>query len=214
MSTTPAKRKPGRPPVPRQTIIDTALRLVDERGADALTLRALAVELSSSTATLYRHVHNRAELVGLVVDRMLADVELPSLQVDDRDSWDEVCHRTATAIFVTMAEHRKVAPLLIERFPDGPNAILLRERMARALLRAGFSAEVAAKSVAMLGRYILGFSMQADADNENGHDQPVRDAVSTPHLARVAAYLPQPLIAEFDFGLSLMLQGLRNVEVG
>lgn len=212
MSTTPEKRKPGRPPLPRQRIIDTALQLVDESGADALTLRALAVQLSSSTATLYRHVDNRAELVGLVVDRMLADVDLPPVDVDDRDPWNVVCHRIATAIFVTIAEHRKVAPLLVERFPGGPNAILLRERLARALLRGGFSPEVTAKSVATLGRYILGFAMQADADDSpQGH--PAGDAADTPNLVRVAEFLPQPLIAEFDFGLTLLLKGLGDTEL-
>lgn len=206
------KRKPGRPRLPRQRIIDAALKLVDENGAEALTLRALAVHLSSSTATLYRHVSGRAELVWLVVDRMLADVELPPLATDDGDPWDVVCHRTATAIFMTIAAHTNVAPLLVERFPDGPNATLMRERLARALLRGGFSPEVAAKSVATLGRYILGFSMQASPGEEAAHVPYTGDAAATPHLARVAAYLPQPLIAEFDFGLTLILKGLSEAE--
>ena len=54
-----------------------ALELVDEHGADALSMRSLAQRLGSGTATLYRHFANRAELVAMVVDRMLGEVSSP-----------------------------------------------------------------------------------------------------------------------------------------
>ncbi|MGS0562163.1 TetR/AcrR family transcriptional regulator [Microbacterium aurugineum] len=206
------KRKPGRPPIPRQRIVDTALQIVDTDGAEALSLRALADRLSSSTATLYRHVDSRAELIGLVIDRMLADVDLPPADDDDAHSWDVVCHRTATAVFATIAEHRRVAPLLIERFPTGPHAIALRERMARALLRGGFSADVVATGVATLGRYVLGFAMQANSDQAASTAAYSFDERRHPSLIVVAEYLPTTLGDEFDFGLTHLLSGLEATQ--
>ncbi|WNZ10828.1 helix-turn-helix domain-containing protein [Streptomyces sp. 11x1] len=60
-----------------------ALRIVDAEGAEgaeALSMRALAERLGSSTATLYRHFGNRAGLVTQVVDHMFGLVE-----PDDRE---------------------------------------------------------------------------------------------------------------------------------
>jgi len=204
------KRGRGRPPIPRARIIDTALQIVDEEGADALTLRALAERLSSGTATLYRHVSGRAELVGLVVDRMLADVDLPPIEDDDADPWDVVCHRTATAVFETIARHRSVATLLIEQMPAGPHAIALRERIARALLRSGMAPETAAAAVATLARHIVGFAMQS-GEREGAADRayPLEPG-AYPNLMVVAPHLPKPLAEEFDFGLRHLLTGLKS----
>ncbi|WP_353816608.1 TetR/AcrR family transcriptional regulator [Agromyces sp. SYSU T00266] len=204
------KRKPGRPRIPRERIVDAALQIVDEQGADALTLRAVAERISSSTATLYRHVSGRSELIGLVIDRMLGEVELPAVEDDDEQPWEVVCHRTATAIFTTIAQHRSVATLLIERFPTGPHAIALRERIARALLRGGLPPEVAAAAVATLGRYILGFAMQSAADDGAQRPSFTVDPMAYPHLVELAPLLPKPLAEEFEFGLTHLLSGLAH----
>ncbi|MDX3584954.1 TetR family transcriptional regulator [Streptomyces europaeiscabiei] len=60
-------------------ITGTALKLIDEVGAQALTLRMLADAdaLDSGTATLYRHFNNRDELLALVADRILGEVHVP-----------------------------------------------------------------------------------------------------------------------------------------
>ena len=47
-----ARRSPGRPPVPLERIVATALQIVDEEGADALSMRTLAQRLGSGTACL------------------------------------------------------------------------------------------------------------------------------------------------------------------
>ena len=67
-------RSRGRPAVPLDRIVTAALEIVDEQGADALSMRSLAQRLGSGTATLYRHFASRSELVSMVVDRMLEDV--------------------------------------------------------------------------------------------------------------------------------------------
>ena len=71
-----AKRGPGRPRIPLERIVDTALQIVDEQGADALSLRALADRLSSGTATLYRHVSGRAELMSAAYRRLIKEGQL------------------------------------------------------------------------------------------------------------------------------------------
>ncbi|MFF5294498.1 TetR/AcrR family transcriptional regulator C-terminal domain-containing protein [Paractinoplanes globisporus] len=204
--TSPERRKPGRPPIPRERIVDTALAIVDEHGADALTLRALADRLGASTATLYRHVSGRAELIGLVIDRMLGGARLP----DEGGEWQVVLRDGFTAVFTTLTEHRRVAGLLVEQFPAGPNAIAFRERILGVLLRDGFSPDEAALTVATLGRFTLGFAMQSAAHELTREEaNSAIDRGRYPDVARVLATVGQrPLGDEFGFGLTHLLGGL------
>jgi AcrR family transcriptional regulator len=57
-----------------EDVIAVAGRIVDEHGADALTMRRLADELGVAVTSIYWHVGNRDELVDALVDRLLADV--------------------------------------------------------------------------------------------------------------------------------------------
>jgi AcrR family transcriptional regulator len=188
-----------------ERIVETALAIVDHDGPDALSLRGLAERLSSSTAMLYRHVSNKSELVGLVIERALAEVDLP--EPDDEQPWDAVCRSTMYAVYATLTRHRSLAPLLMERFPNGPHAAAIRERILHALLRSGFAPDTAASAVATLARYTLGFAMQSGTPQQE--HQPAQ--VSGPGTAAVAHLLPKPLTDEFEFGLTLMLEGLRSM---
>lgn len=64
----------GRPPkLNRAVIVAAAIDIADRHGLDAVTMRAVAVELDSTAAALYRHVKNREELVDLVRDEVLTE---------------------------------------------------------------------------------------------------------------------------------------------
>lgn len=214
--TTPARRSPGRPAVPLDRILATALQLVDEEGADALSMRTLAQRLESGTATLYRHFTNRAVLIGHVVDRVLGEVELDSRALAEM-SWDQACQALARAMFDTLGKHRKVAPLLIEQTPIGPNAMMLRERGLAVLLDGGLSPGLAARAYATLARYVLGFAIQlggsgngAEQERLSAHFHQLSSAEFPATLA-VADSLPVPLEDEFAFGLELIINGLRQL---
>ncbi|MCS4592870.1 TetR/AcrR family transcriptional regulator [Brevibacterium sediminis] len=68
----------GRPPkLNRAVIVAAAIDIADRHGLDAVTMRAVAIELDSTAAALYRHVQNREELVDSIRDDVLA--ELPDV---------------------------------------------------------------------------------------------------------------------------------------
>lgn len=73
-------------PITRDTIVDTAFRLIDERGPDGFSMRSLANELGVFPATLYWHVGDRAHLLGLVEHEWINGIELPELS-DDWRAW-------------------------------------------------------------------------------------------------------------------------------
>src|SRR5512134_2667554 len=59
-------RRAARPSLDRTQIVAAALRIVDEEGAEALTLRRLAETLGVTAMSLYWHVRDKAELLELV----------------------------------------------------------------------------------------------------------------------------------------------------
>ena len=76
-----ARRRGARADVPltKEQIVDAAFRLIDERGGEAFSMRSLANELGVFPATIYWHVGDRAQLLGLVQQRWMAEVEAPMI---------------------------------------------------------------------------------------------------------------------------------------
>lgn len=62
----------------RDSVADAALRLLDRDGRAALTMRRLAQELGISAPSLYAHVSGKADLLEMVIERVLETVELPT----------------------------------------------------------------------------------------------------------------------------------------
>jgi TetR/AcrR family transcriptional regulator, tetracycline repressor protein len=213
--TTTSRRSPGRPPVPLDRIIATALRIVDEEGPDALSMRTLAQRLESGTATLYRHFTNRAELIAQVVDHMFGEVDLDADELA-RMSWREACRTIAHAMFATLGRHRNMAPLVADQLPAGPNAMTLRERCLAILLDNGFPPRLAARAYATVARHVLGFAIQQSTP-ETSDDTQLSAAIHRldpsrfPATIAVADSMPVPLEDEFAFGLDLILNGLAQV---
>ena len=197
--------------MPLDRIIATAIAIVDEQGADALSMRTLAHRLDSGTATLYRHFNSRAQLIAHIVDAVLGEIDLDVAEPSDA-SWRDVCEHAADHMFNVLVRHPNVAPLLLGQIPNGPNAAAGRELLIATLLQAGFSPAIAAQAYATLSRYVLGFAIQAhqpDADAAQYHSQQL-DLESLPATAAVAEHLPVPIAREFAFGLDLILNGLAQ----
>ncbi|MFJ4188395.1 TetR/AcrR family transcriptional regulator [Kitasatospora sp. NPDC089509] len=63
----PRRRRPGLTP---DVIVAAARRLIERDGIDALTMRAVATELDTAAASLYRHVADRESLLLAVLDEI------------------------------------------------------------------------------------------------------------------------------------------------
>lgn len=74
----PARPRPG--PKPRLTvarITEVAIRLADQHGLAAVTLRRVAEELGVTAMSLYGYVPSKAELLDLVADRVYGEFPMP-----------------------------------------------------------------------------------------------------------------------------------------
>ncbi|MCW2785397.1 MAG: Transcriptional regulator, TetR family protein [Marmoricola sp.] len=126
----------GRPPkFSRSQVQSIALRLVDERGLDALTMRKVADELGTGPMTLYRHVRDRADLETLVVDAVFAEIDAPAVAGDPVAVIEELC----VSAWRTMRRHPHAARLTLTRRTDAPAALRLGELLAVELGKTGLS---------------------------------------------------------------------------
>lgn len=213
------QRSRGRPALPLDRILAAALEILDEQGADALSMRSLAQRLESGTATLYRHFANRSELVAMLVERVLGEIDIDAQAVAELP-WRQACMLFAQQMFEALGRHGNVAPLLIGHVPIGPNALAGREICLSVLLDNGFAPSVAAHAYATLARYVLGFAIQlsgstsatAEGDAEASAAFHHLDPSRYPATVAVADELPVPLDEEFEFGLRLIVAGLERLQ--
>jgi AcrR family transcriptional regulator len=212
-NTPSSSRSRGRPALPLDRIFAAALELVDEQGADALSMRSLAQRLGSGTATLYRHFASRSELVALLVDRMIGEIDVRTVA---SLPWQQACMSFAQSMFDALGRHGNVASLLIGHIPVGPNALAQRELVLSVLLDNGFAPAVAAHAYATLSHYVLGFAIQHSMATDD-HDAELSsafhqlDPTRYPATVAVADDLPVPLEEEFVFGLRLIVAGLERL---
>lgn len=215
MSIADQPRSRGRPAVPLDRILAAAVELVDEQGAQALSMRSLAQRLGSGTATLYRRFADRSELVAALVDRMIGEADLQEIATLP---WQQACMSFAQNMFDALSRHGNVASLLIGHVPLGPNALAQRELVLSVLLDNGFAPAVAAHAYATVSRYVLGFAIQV-AGSTDGTSQEAEisaafhqlDPARYPATAALADELPVRLADEFEFGLRLIVSGLERL---
>src|SRR5919206_2692390 len=96
-------------PLSRDRILHAALQLADVAGIEALTMRRLGEELGYEAMSLYRHVANKDDLLGGMLDLVLDEWELPA---EDRDPVDAI-RTTARSVHEGLRRHLWAARLLM-----------------------------------------------------------------------------------------------------
>ncbi|MGT2425174.1 TetR/AcrR family transcriptional regulator [Amnibacterium kyonggiense] len=69
----------------RGAIVDAASGLLEEGGADAVTMQAVAERVGVRSPSLYKHVENRRALLEAVMTAAVAELDALSATVRDRD---------------------------------------------------------------------------------------------------------------------------------
>src|SRR5262245_14609314 len=111
MASTTTSRKRTRPPLTRERIADTAVRIMDDEGLEAVTMRRLGRELGVEAMSLYNHVQDRADLEAAMIERVMDDFVLPS---DAVKGWEERVRVMARSYRELLMAH----PATIQLFAD------------------------------------------------------------------------------------------------
>jgi AcrR family transcriptional regulator len=142
---------PTRVPLTREVIVDTALRLLDRDGLDGVSMRRVAEDLGTGAASLYAHVANKEELLDLLLDRVLADVDIPD---PDPEHWQEQIHAIGMQMYGIYKSHRDIAVVSLGSIPTGPNALRTADRMMAIMLAGKVPPQVAGWALDRLALYI------------------------------------------------------------
>ncbi len=207
----------SREPLTRDRVVEAALRVMDEEGLEAVSMRRVAREVGVEAMSLYHHVEDKEDLLDGICERVMADFDFPE-PVDD---WAENCRRGARAWRQLLQAHPAVMRLFAEQ--RGPirsiDSMRPMEFALRILGSSGLSDRDTAQAFHAFGGYIQGFVIMELGSIAGGADE-----AHTKAHAELAAMLPDefsalqacsPYFAEcdsdeqFEFGLDLLIRGLE-----
>ncbi|MEZ0066314.1 AcrR family transcriptional regulator [Streptacidiphilus sp. MAP12-20] len=218
----PDARKPRRRTLSRDLIVETALRVIDTEGMDALNMRRVAQELGTGAASLYAHVANKDELVALVLDRVYADMRHPE---PDPARWREQVKDFLCQARDNLVAHRDLARAAMEaNIPTSPNALDSAETMLGLMRAGGLSEQVAAYAVDALSLYVVATAVEESTRGGFAGQDPAQvdtylDGVRSffrslpPERYPLIVSMVDPLTRNegderFEFGLDVLLDGL------
>ena len=137
------------------TVVDTAIRLADTRGLDALTMRQVADALGVAPMTLYTYVPSKAELLDLMLDAAYTAMD----RIDTSGQpWSARLTAIAEENKALFAAHPWAATVSTIRPPLGPGQMAKYEHELCALDELGLD-DIEMDDVLT---YLLGF-VQANA---------------------------------------------------
>jgi AcrR family transcriptional regulator len=173
-----------RPQLTRQRVVEEALAVIAHDGANALTMRRLAGRLGVVPGALYNHVRNKQQLHDLLLDGVLAEVDL---HLDPALGWTEQLKVLAHRLRQVLEDHPGVAGILKTRDPLGPHSLALAEAFLSPLQAAGFADREAGLAFFLLLDYTIGFAV---SPSTSVNEQRVRDPATRTQLHQFFRSLP------------------------
>lgn len=149
----PADQREPRPGSRRDRILAEAMALADERGLDAVTMRAVAERVGVTPMALYPHVGGKQALLDGLLERLLAELPIPP----DELSWQDRLRALARSLRDTGRAHPGVFPLLLARPATTVGSLRVVEALYAALLDAGVPAPEVARAERLVSTFAIGF---------------------------------------------------------
>ena len=210
-----------RPRLTRERVVAEALTVIANDGVQALTMRSLAARLGVVPGAVYHHVRNKQQLQDLVLDNVLAEIDV---HLDPSLGWTDQLKVLAHRLRQVLEQHPGVARILKSRDPLGPHSLALAEAFLEPLQAAGFGERDAGLAFFLLVDYTVGFAVSDTSTSVN--EQRVRDPATRAQLHQFFRSLPPDqfpaLVAlgehvwidnrdeRFTAGLHVLVDGLEH----
>jgi AcrR family transcriptional regulator len=214
-----------RAPLSRAQIVQTALKIADEEGLQAVSIRRIAHELRSGAMSLYHYFDSRDELLDLMSDSVAAEMLVPDLPVGWRDGLHAIATRSRTAFL----NHRWLLITLNHRPRVTPNLLRHIEQSAQSVVELGEQGhppELLSGIVIAVDDYTVGYTFRelegggSDARGRRMATQ-FREAYAEPNvryllesgefpmLERFVSAGQPPITQPFEVGLDWLLDGFE-----
>ncbi|MFI6173063.1 TetR/AcrR family transcriptional regulator C-terminal domain-containing protein [Nocardia sp. NPDC051052] len=210
----------ARAPLNREKVLHTAVQFADEHGLAALSMRKLAQTLGVEAMSLYNHVTNKDDLLDGIADLVVAEMGVPEIGGD----WKAAMRARAIAAHEVLLRHPWANGLIGTRLNVGPAMLRYVDATVGCLRAAGFSYPLADRAWNALDSHIYGFTLQQvnfplQPDEYASAAQqflPLIPADRFPYMNALSQLVidgKHTGIADFSFGLNLILDGLERLLV-
>lgn len=205
-------------------VVATGLRLADEDGLAALSMRRIAAELGVATMSLYPRVRGKEELLVLMLDQVFA--EFPPPAPEPGAGWRRRLEPLCRIQWVAYKRHPWAPSLMSMSRPQKvPHGMLHTEAMLRAFDGFGLDQTALMHAVVTIAGYVRGCAINLESEMRAEQDtgltadqwmratQPSFDAVlAVGDFRMLAAVGEEPEIdmdrdSQFEFGLARLLDG-------
>ncbi|OXJ02086.1 MULTISPECIES: tetracycline resistance transcriptional repressor TetR [Burkholderia] len=192
----------------RDTVLRAALDLLDEVGIDGLSTRKLAERLGVQSPTLYWHFKNKGELLDAMAEAIMLERHDASLPRPG-EAWDAWLLDNARSFRRALLAYRDGARLHAGTRPRALHFGSI-ERKVALLGDAGFAPDEAVDVMYALGRFVVGWVLEEQAEADGDADALLPDAAEYPLLAKGWAALRARSGDEaFERGVALIVDGAR-----
>ncbi|WP_179775806.1 TetR/AcrR family transcriptional regulator [Amycolatopsis endophytica] len=209
--------RPAPAPLSRERIVGAAIRLADEGGLDAVSLRKVAAALNVGPMRLYGYIDTKEELLDLMLDAVQAEIR-PS-----GDGWREVLRSLAETTRQAVHQHEWLADLLGGRPQLGPNALARGDAVVAAM---GIDVDHVMPVIEAVNAYVIGAVRreitELRAERNTGMDKAQWQVSYGPYLRRTFAGGRFPALSAvihdavhldadqtFRMGLDFLLDGIE-----
>lgn len=210
------KAAPGRAPLSRPAVLAAALRIVDEHGIEALSMRRLGKELGVEAMSLYNHVPNKAALLDGLIEQVINEIEAPPPDAP----WEDQVRAMAHSYRRLAHAHPHVVPLIAMRPFNTITALRPVERAFGMFRAAGFDEAESLHAFRTLAGFATGYTL-AETGGFFGETIPDDatevvggsdlDPAQFPNLIGMLPTIANcDHDAEFEFALDVIIEGLRT----
>jgi AcrR family transcriptional regulator len=218
----------------KDQVFRAAVRVADEGGIAALTMRKLAEELGVEAMSLYHHVADKDEILAGTVDVVVSEIstrvaEIGTLPGGAGGNWKTAVRHTILAAREVLLGHPWAPSVIESRTTMSPTVMRYYDSLMRLLREGGLSVSLVHHAMHALGSRALGFTQELFApDNDENPGLDVA-AIMRGDLADEYPYMTEIAVietanhdkdstlgwcddqVEFEFGLDLLLDGIERL---
>lgn len=148
----PRGRDRRRPVLSRDEIVAAAIDIADRDGAQAISMRKIAQVLQAGAMSLYWHVASKEHLLELMLDALIAEVDVPEPTGD----WRGDLRAQASSMRAVLLRHRWVLDFFGARPPLGPNTLRNLDKSLALLDCLGIDTATAINILQTVNTYVSG----------------------------------------------------------
>ncbi|WP_187414836.1 TetR/AcrR family transcriptional regulator [Nonomuraea sp. PA05] len=200
----------------REAVVAAALEIADRDGLGGVTMARVAEALGGSPMSLYRHLHDKQELLDAVAD--LAVSEIPAIVQDGRP-WRVRLEEFALEVRRCALRHPALVEIVLATYVRGPAAASVGLDMISLLHEAGFDEDSSIRGFMALRNHIIGaLAWEVSRFRGGGGEEFAREVADnfvhadTPAdspVRRLSDVVSEDLEGQYMFGISHLLDGFE-----